>query len=80
MAKKQIPLRVSDTLYKELAAWAEAEFRSLNGQIEFLLTECVRSLKKTQNSKMANNDISFGLTTLVDSPGDPSHSKNTGKS
>jgi hypothetical protein len=40
--KKQIPLRISDTLYKELAAWAQDEFRSINGQIEYLLSECVK--------------------------------------
>ena len=40
--KKQIPLRLSAKLYNELAAWAEDDFRSLNGQIEYLLTECVK--------------------------------------
>lgn len=44
--KKQVPLRLSSTLYAELSAWAEEDFRSLNGQIEFLLTECVRKRKK----------------------------------
>jgi len=44
--KKQLPLRLSDSLYKEVAAWAEEDFRSVNGQIEFLLTECVRKRKK----------------------------------
>ena len=45
--KKQIPLRLSATLWKELVAWAEDDFRSLNGQIEFLLSECVKRRKKT---------------------------------
>ena len=40
--KKQIPLRISNKLYAEIAAWAEDEFRSVNGQIEYLLTECVK--------------------------------------
>lgn len=44
--KKQIPLRVSEKLYSALAAWAEDDFRSINGQIEYLLTECVRQRKK----------------------------------
>lgn len=44
--KKQIPLRVSEKLYNQLAAWAEDDFRSINGQIEYLLTECVRQRKK----------------------------------
>ena len=45
-SKKQIPLRLSSTLYKELAQWAEEDFRSINGQIEYLLTEAVRKRKK----------------------------------
>jgi hypothetical protein len=45
--KKQIPLRLSQKLYEEIAAWAEEDFRSINGQIEYLLTECVRQRKKT---------------------------------
>ena len=44
--KKQIPLRLSEKLYREIADWAEDDFRSVNGQIEYLLTECVRQRKK----------------------------------
>jgi len=44
--KKQIPLRLSAKLYQALAAWAEDDFRSVNGQIEYLLTECVKQRKK----------------------------------
>ena len=44
--KKQIPLRLSAKLYADLAEWAADDFRSLNGQIEYLLTECVRRRKK----------------------------------
>lgn len=40
--KKQIPLRLSPALYAELSRWAEDEFRSLNGQIEYLLSEAVK--------------------------------------
>lgn len=45
-AKKQIPLRLSPRLYAALSAWAEDEFRSVNGQIEYLLTECVKKRNK----------------------------------
>ena len=54
-AKKQIPLRVSAALYNELAQWAEDEFRSVNGQIEYLLTECVRQRKK--NGKYVSDHL-----------------------
>ena len=45
--KKQVPLRLNAELYDALAAWAEDDFRSVNGQIEYLLAECVRQRKKT---------------------------------
>ncbi len=45
-SKKQIPLRLSNKLYAEIAKWAEDDFRSVNGQIEYLLSECVRQRKK----------------------------------
>ncbi|MBU0926706.1 MAG: Arc family DNA-binding protein [Spirochaetes bacterium] len=44
--KKQLLLRLSPTLWRELASWADDEFRSINGQIEFLLTESVRQRKR----------------------------------
>ena len=46
-SKKQIPLRVSDELYAELVRWADSEFRSVNGQIEYILTECVKQHLKS---------------------------------
>ena len=45
--KKQVPLRLSKELFDNLSAWAEDDFRSLNGQIEYLLTECVKAHKKS---------------------------------
>ncbi len=53
--KKQIPLRVSAKLYQALASWAEDDFRSVNGQIEYLLTECVKQRKK--NGKYVSTDL-----------------------
>jgi len=40
--KKQILLRLSPTLYEQLVKYAEEDFRSINGQIEYLLTESVK--------------------------------------
>ena len=50
--KKQIPLRLSPKLYAAIASWAEDDFRSVNGQIEFLLTECV----KHRGMKLSDED------------------------
>lgn len=57
--KKQIPLRLSSKLYDAIAAWAEDDFRSVNGQIEYLLTECVRQRKK--NGKYVSDEIDLPL-------------------
>ena len=55
MGRKTVPLRLSDKLYQDIAAWAEADFRSINGQIEYLLTECVKQRKK--NGKYVGEEI-----------------------
>lgn len=54
--KKQVPLRISATLYEDIASWAEDEFRSINGQIEYLLTEAVKKRKKTSRQKDQDNE------------------------
>ena len=53
--KKQIPLRLSGKLFEAIASWAEDDFRSINGQIEYLLTECVKQRKK--NGKYVGEEI-----------------------
>ena len=53
--KKQIPLRLSAKLFEQISAWAEDDFRSVNGQIEYLLSECVRQRKK--NGKYVSDQI-----------------------
>jgi len=45
-AKKQVLLRLAPSLWDEIAQWAEDDFRSINSQIEFLLSEAVRQRKK----------------------------------
>ena len=62
--KKQIPLRLSEKLYSEIAAWAEDDFRSVNGQIEYLLTECGRQRRK--NGKYVSEDIDKPLDIEIE--------------
>ena len=45
-SKKQVLLRLNPALSTDLAQWAEDDFRSINGQIEYLLTEAVKKRKK----------------------------------
>ena len=46
--KKKFALRIDPKMYKALEQWAADEFRSLNGQIEYLLNQ---ALKKNGRSK-----------------------------
>lgn len=42
MARKNYPLRISPELYAALERWAADDLRSVNAQIEYLLTHSVR--------------------------------------
>jgi len=42
-AKKQVLLRLSPTLWDQIATWADDDFRSINSQIEYLLSKAVKS-------------------------------------
>lgn len=52
--KKAFVLRINPVLLKEIEQWAVGEFRSTNGQIEFLLNEAIKS-KKKKRIKSENN-------------------------
>ena len=41
-SKKQVLLRLAPTLWDQVASWAEDDFRSINSQIEYLLSEAVK--------------------------------------
>ncbi|HTM98863.1 MAG TPA: hypothetical protein VL088_08985 [Pedobacter sp.] len=47
--KKAFVLRINQILLKEIEQWAASEFRSTNGQIEFLLNEAVKGKKKSKS-------------------------------
>ena len=44
--RKKFLLRMSPTLWEELNRWAAQEFRSVNGQVEFLLQRAVDERRK----------------------------------
>jgi hypothetical protein len=49
--RKPFLLRIDPALWAELEAWAQAELRSVNGQIEYLLREAVRKRKGPQEKQ-----------------------------
>jgi hypothetical protein len=45
-SRKSFLLRIDPALWKDLERWAEEEFRSVNGQIEYLLKQAVRKNRR----------------------------------
>ncbi|HLO45396.1 MAG TPA: Arc family DNA-binding protein [Leadbetterella sp.] len=45
--KKPFVLRLTPEMMNELEKWAADEFRSVNGQIEYVLSEALKKRKKT---------------------------------
>ena len=56
--RKTFLLRISPELYEALEAWAQQEFRSVNGQIEFLLRQAVATRRKRglESSETAHDE------------------------
>ncbi len=49
--KKAFALRINIDTLKEVERWAESEFRSVNGQIEFLLQKALNESGRLKNKK-----------------------------
>lgn len=64
MEKKQVPLRISKKLFDDIASWAEDDFRSVNGQIEYILSECVKQRRKNGGyvSKELDKPLAVDIT------------------
>lgn len=49
--RKAFLLRINPALWRELEAWAQAELRSVNGQIEWVLKQAVAKRKKQSETE-----------------------------
>ncbi len=49
--KKAFILRINPDVLKEIETWAAEEFRSTNGQIEYLMQQALFDRKKTAKKK-----------------------------
>jgi hypothetical protein len=59
-ARKPFLLRIDAALWSELETWAQEEFRSVNGQIEYLLKQAVTKRKgagSASGEKPPNTDM-----------------------
>ena len=49
--KKAFVLRIDENIYKSLEKWAVDEFRSVNGQIEWILLTQLKAAKRLKDAK-----------------------------
>ncbi|MEZ4912290.1 MAG: DNA-binding protein [Saprospiraceae bacterium] len=49
--KKSFVLRLSPETFNALEKWAQDEFRSVNGQIEYILSNALANAKRTPKQK-----------------------------
>ena len=55
--RKAFLLRLPPALFDEVRAWAEAELRSVNGHIEFLLRDAVKRRRGSGGSEQGRDDV-----------------------
>jgi len=54
--KKKFVLRIDDDVYQALEKWAADEFRSVNGQIEWILSEKLKEIKRLKKNSIVKPD------------------------
>lgn len=54
--KKAFALRINEDLFKAVEKWAADEFRSTNGQIEWMLHKCLKEAKRLPKPKKEETD------------------------
>jgi len=52
--KKAFALRINEDMLKAIEKWASDEFRSTNGQLEWMLNQCLKDAKRLPKKKDAN--------------------------
>ena len=65
--RKNFPLRIDAEILDAVRRWADDDLRSLNGQIEFLLRESLRSRGRIKDAIPAGEQESTdGTSPIVD--------------
>ena len=55
VSKKSFVLRIDEGTYKALEKWAADEFRSVNGQMEWLMEQALKKAGRGKDAKQKDN-------------------------
>lgn len=54
--KKAFALRINEDMLKAIEKWASDEFRSTNGQIEYMLSKALKEAKRHPRNNKTKNE------------------------
>jgi hypothetical protein len=57
MAKKNFVLRIDEETFEALEKWSADEFRSVNGQLEWIIHQALKNVGRTKKKKTVDKDI-----------------------
>jgi len=57
MPKKSFALRINEKTMKAVEKWASDEFRSVNGQLEWMITKMLREANRLKIEKTTTNNL-----------------------
>jgi hypothetical protein len=64
--KKAFQLRISEELMDALEKWASDEFRSVNGQIEWIISQTLKDSGRWKEKNTSQNDIPDNFQKSLD--------------
>ncbi|MCU4176997.1 hypothetical protein [Carboxylicivirga sp. N1Y90] len=54
--KKSFMLRIDPETFNQIEKWADDEFRSVNGQLEWMIHKCLKDAKRSKPPKKKRDD------------------------
>ena len=54
--RKSFVLRIDPDTFKEIEKWATDEFRSVNGQVEWMMNKCLKDAKRLPKNTKPKED------------------------
>ena len=55
--KKSFVLRINPETFKQIEKWAADEFRSVNGQLEWMMNKSLKDAKRLKSKKNIDKDL-----------------------
>lgn len=75
MQRKQYPLRIDPEVWAAVQRWADDDFRSVNGQVEWILRDALRRAGRLPKGEAGDSGASEACKNpeAREAPSDPAH-------